>query len=102
MPRQRIVDSEIGYIQEKEELMNQTIACYDENVEAFCASTKNADMSEMRKRFLHNLKSGGSILDAGCGSGREAKEFLALGECGGEKIANYAYISLAFIDLKIE
>ena len=68
--------------------MNQTISYYDKNAEEFCRATKDADMSFCRDRFLCLLerethiginesdKSKIHILDAGCGSGRDAKAFL--------------------------
>ena len=36
-------------------------------------------MSELRERFLAAIPAGGSILDAGCGSGRDSKAFLDRG-----------------------
>lgn len=71
--------------------MNQTISYYDKNAEEFCRATKDADMSFCRDRFLYLLerethigieesdKSKIHILDAGCGSGRDAKAFLDAG-----------------------
>lgn len=52
---------------------------YDQNAEAFFAQTVHADMSLARSRFLAHLPAGGSLLDAGCGSGRDAKAFHELG-----------------------
>lgn len=68
--------------EEKKRLIEQqrkTIFYYDENAGDFCASTKDADMSETRNRFLQYLQPGGKILDAGCGSGRDSKYFLEHG-----------------------
>lgn len=71
--------------------MNPVISYYDKNAEEFCRATKDADMSFCRDRFLHLLeqrnyikksksdKSKIHILDAGCGSGRDAKAFLDAG-----------------------
>ena len=56
---------------ESREKEKRTLSYYDENAAAFCEGTRNADMSEMRGRFLRYLKQGALILDAGCGSGRE-------------------------------
>lgn len=71
--------------------MNPVISYYDKNAEEFCRATKDADMSFCRDKFLHLLeqrsyikksksdKSKIHILDAGCGSGRDAKAFLDAG-----------------------
>lgn len=71
--------------------MDLVISYYDKNAEEFCRTTKDADMSFCRDRFLHLLeqrnyvkksesdKSKIHILDAGCGSGRDAKAFLDAG-----------------------
>ena len=58
---------------ESREKEKMTLSYYDENAAAFCEGTRNADMSEMRGRFLQYLKPGTLILDAGCGSGRDSK-----------------------------
>ncbi|MCM1496690.1 MAG: class I SAM-dependent methyltransferase [Bacteroides sp.] len=61
--------------------MNQTIAYYNKNAKAFCDSTFHADMSICRNRFLHFLPKDKNItiLDAGCGSGRDSRYFLERG-----------------------
>lgn len=59
--------------------MNQTITYYDEKAEEFCAATRDADMSFCRNKFLNFMEQGACILDAGCGSGRDAKAFLEAG-----------------------
>ena len=41
--------------------------------------TVNVDFSSIQKRFLTRLQPGASILDFGCGSGRDTKAFLAWG-----------------------
>ena len=50
---------------ESREKEKRTLSYYDENVSAFCEGTRNADMSEMRGRFLRYLKPGALILDVG-------------------------------------
>lgn len=56
---------------------------YDANAEAFISTTRDVDMSEVRCRFLAALRRPGAvparILDAGCGSGRDALAFRLLG-----------------------
>lgn len=64
---------------ESREKEKRTLSYYDENASAFCEGTRNADMSEMRGRFLRYLKQGALILDAGCGSGRDSKFFMESG-----------------------
>ena len=64
---------------ESREKEKRTLSYYDENASAFCEGTRNADMSEMRGRFLRYLKPGALILDAGCGSGRDSKAFIESG-----------------------
>ena len=59
--------------------MNQTISYYDKNAEEFCKNTIDADMSFCRDKFLKYLNVGASILDAGCGSGRDSVAFKQLG-----------------------
>ena len=59
--------------------MNDTIEYYNQNAETFVKETLHADMNENRKRFLKYVRPGGRILDAGCGSGRDALAFRQLG-----------------------
>ncbi len=55
---------------------NKTIDYYNMNAKAFCDSTQNTDMSYCQNKFLNYLGQGSSILDAGCGSGRDSRFFL--------------------------
>lgn len=57
----------------------RTLQFYEDNAEAFVSGTVDADMHVARQRFLQLLHSGASILDFGCGSGRDTKAFLELG-----------------------
>ena len=52
---------------------------YDENAQEFFDGTVDADMSSHHDKFLKLMPKNGSILDAGCGSGRDAKLFKSLG-----------------------
>lgn len=52
---------------------------YDDNAEALFASTRDVDMRPIYNRFLPLIQPGGHILDAGCGSGRDAHYFKDLG-----------------------
>ena len=55
------------------------IAYYDEHAQTFFAGTVNLDLSPLHTRFLAWLPTGGHILDAGCGSGRDVCAFLQQG-----------------------
>lgn len=52
---------------------------YNENAKVFFEGTVDADMSGNYTDFLAKLSKGSHILDAGCGSGRDAKNFKDLG-----------------------
>lgn len=59
--------------------MTNTINYYNQNAENFIANTQNADMHPTQERFLQLLDANTSILDFGCGSGRDTKYFLKKG-----------------------
>ncbi len=59
--------------------MTETLAYYDRHAVTFFAQTANVDMSALHERFLMHIQPGGLVLDAGCGSGRDAKAFLERG-----------------------
>lgn len=52
---------------------------YQIHAQSFFQGTVNVDMQHLYARFLPHIKQGGLILDAGCGSGRDTKVFLAQG-----------------------
>jgi len=52
---------------------------YDENAQDFFDRTVNLDLTASHERFLAFVPTGGSILDVGCGSGRDSSAFLAAG-----------------------
>ncbi|MEO8182857.1 MAG: class I SAM-dependent methyltransferase [Deltaproteobacteria bacterium] len=52
---------------------------YDEQAQAFLTRTLPLDLSHVRRPFVERLPSGARVLDAGCGSGRDAKAFLEAG-----------------------
>jgi len=59
--------------------MNDTIRFYDEYAAEYFEQTVEIDVSALRQRFLNRLPAGARILDAGCGSGRDARAFLDAG-----------------------
>ena len=59
--------------------MNTTINYYNLNAKNFIENTQNADMHLAQETFLQLLPGSASILDFGCGSGRDTKYFLEKG-----------------------
>ena len=56
--------------------MDYTIDYYNQNAKNFIENTQNVDMHLAQDKFLQLLDSQSSILDFGCGSGRDTKYFL--------------------------
>jgi SAM-dependent methyltransferase len=56
-----------------------SIGFYDENAEDFFARTKDLPPLPQLARFTALLPPGGRVLDAGCGSGRDARLFRQMG-----------------------
>ena len=52
---------------------------YDRHGQEFSQATKDLEMTELHAPFLALVPTGGFILDAGCGSGRDLKLFAAAG-----------------------
>lgn len=59
--------------------MDNTIEYYNKNAEQFVQGTLSVDFTATQERFLSKLSVGTSILDFGCGSGRDTKYFLDKG-----------------------
>ena len=57
--------------------MDRTIDYYENNADAFAAGTKDVVFTEIQDRFLSFIPAGGTILDFGCGSGRDTKTFFS-------------------------
>ncbi len=55
------------------------IGFYDENAEDYFRRTVDSDMGRIRRLFAELVRPGGRVLDAGCGSGRDALAFHELG-----------------------
>ena len=56
-----------------------TASFYKADAEGYFARTVGTDMSRSYERFLRYVPAGGAILDAGCGSGRDARCFREKG-----------------------
>ena len=59
--------------------MNKTIDYYENNADRFSDETMDAEFGDIQDRFLSFLPEAGSILDFGCGSGRDTKYFISRG-----------------------
>ena len=58
---------------------HNTLDYYNTNANAFVSSTLSVDFSQTQDKFLNLLPPTASILDFGCGSGRDTKYFLDAG-----------------------
>jgi SAM-dependent methyltransferase len=56
-----------------------SIDYYEREADEYIHRTLHVDMTPIYARFLARLPAGGFILDAGCGSGRDARAFLDRG-----------------------
>lgn len=65
---------------ESEKMKNRTLNYYNTNAKSFVSSTLVVDFTETQDKFLHFLPPTSSILDFGCGSGRDTKYFLSAGK----------------------
>lgn len=62
-----------------DDVSKMTIATYDKTASEFIAKVQNYAPEPEREKFVSMVKPGGSILDAGCGSGRDANYFASKG-----------------------
>lgn len=56
-----------------------TSTWYDDHARSFFEQTVDIELAHAYEAFLPRLPAGGSILDAGCGSGRDSRRFRDLG-----------------------
>ena len=59
--------------------MNSTLKYYADNAQEFFDNTYDKEMEDIYQKFLPLVPIKGHILDAGCGSGRDSKQFLSKG-----------------------
>lgn len=52
---------------------------YEDNAKVFFAETVGVDMTPLYEQFLSHVPASALLLDAGCGSGRDARWFLSQG-----------------------
>lgn len=68
------------YIIEKSKiLLKSTLTYYNKNAQSFTTATVSVDFTATQTRFTTHLPEAASILDFGCGSGRDTKCFLSQG-----------------------
>jgi SAM-dependent methyltransferase len=81
-----------------------TLAYYEDQAETFFAETVDVDMAPLYARFLARVSPGGHILDAGCGSGRDALALRRLGYAvtAFEASPKLARLASAHCGLKVE
>lgn len=68
-----------GMTRTQDDPTERTIAFYDAHAVDFSKRTGCIDMRDLYAPFLELVVAGGSILDAGCGPGRDAAEFVRRG-----------------------
>ncbi|MGJ8590275.1 MAG: class I SAM-dependent methyltransferase [Yoonia sp.] len=56
-----------------------SVGFYERNADSFIAQTADVDMAALYQRFCKHLPPGASVLDAGCGSGRDSLAFSRMG-----------------------
>jgi SAM-dependent methyltransferase len=70
-----------SYRRELDEIANRTLAHYEQEAQAFRAGTQDHDVSQNIAALLRHIESAPpfTILDFGCGPGRDLKSFSRLG-----------------------
>lgn len=81
-----------------------TIAFYEANARSFFDRSVEADMASGHGEFTALLPKGGRVLDAGCGSGRDARAFAAMGFAvtAMEASASLADLARAYTGLPVQ
>lgn len=57
----------------------ETLEYYNANAQDFVGNTVNVDFSNVQTKFMNKVNKSSTILDFGCGSGRDTKYFLDQG-----------------------
>ena len=57
-------------------MKDNTLNYYNNNSKEYFEKTKSAATTALYKEFLENIPAGGSIVDLGCGSGRDSLYFM--------------------------
>lgn len=60
-------------------MKSENIDYYNNNSKDFISKTKDADLSDLRMKFAGKIPDGSTILDLGCGSGRDSIAFKKMG-----------------------
>jgi len=60
-------------------MVDGSIEYYNSNAQKYYKDTISVDLTHIYNLFLERIPDGGSILDAGCGSGRDSLYFIKLG-----------------------
>lgn len=60
-------------------MKTNNIEYYNKRANEFISGTKDADLSDLRRKFTEKLPAGVRILDLGCGSGRDSLAFKEMG-----------------------
>lgn len=55
--------------------ISKTLEYYNENAQKFVTGTVSVEFESMQRRFTDKLEPGATVLDFGCGSGRDTKYF---------------------------
>lgn len=72
-----------------------TLHYYQKHAQDFFDGTVNVDMTSLYEAFTQHLPHGAQVLDAGCGSGRDAKAFHEMGYQVNAFDASSAMVELA-------